>query len=65
MESKSKSISCIAGDLQGRLDILVLRKRSVANDTNYGDDLHAGSLITPTCFQFLGISAEETLRVLP
>jgi len=42
-----------------------LEKRSVANDTNYGDDLHAGSLITPTRFQFLGIFAEDFVQKRP
>jgi len=36
-----------------------LEKRSVANGTNYGDDLHAGSLIAPSRFQLLGIPPED------
>ncbi|CAJ1346253.1 unnamed protein product [Effrenium voratum] len=34
-------------------------KRSVANAVNYGDDLNAGSLITPTRFQFKGLMADD------
>mmetsp|Transcript_48279 Transcript_48279/g.87077 ORF Transcript_48279/g.87077 Transcript_48279/m.87077 type:complete len:474 (+) Transcript_48279:59-1480(+) len=34
-------------------------KRSVANSTNFGDDMGAGSLINPTRFQFQGVSADD------
>ncbi|CAE7226612.1 Efhb [Symbiodinium natans] len=42
-----------------------LEKRSVANATNYGDDLHAGSLITPTRFQSLGVHPQDFLQKRP
>ncbi|CAE8720104.1 unnamed protein product, partial [Polarella glacialis] len=34
-------------------------KRSVANSTNFGDDVSAGTLIKPTRFQFKGVNSED------
>jgi len=40
-------------------------KRSVANSTNFGDDVGAGSLIKPTRFQFQGVNAEDFNKPRP
>lgn len=43
-----------------------VEKRSVANSKNFGDDLGAGSLITPSRFQFQGVSPQDfTVRREP